>query len=131
MHQWGDENVDWGGINDAAHFIGSWLRDILRLPVVQWKEKYGTVRVYMHGFSYNMVHNIWKPGHVWNRYPYKWMWTLDIYYGRKLLWPLNKIMAPINMRLYRWRYKKAVQKWPHLRREILCAADFPELLEGL
>ena len=34
-------------------------------------------------------------------------------------------------KVYRRAYKLALQRWPHLRQEILCCADYSELLEGL
>lgn len=43
---------------------------------------------------------------------------------------LNKIIIPIQKSVYRYFYKKAVQKWPHLYDEIVCTADWGELFEG-
>lgn len=45
--------------------------------------------------------------------------------------PLNKLVIPLQMIAYRSRYKAAIQKWPHLRAEILEGADFSDLLCGL
>jgi hypothetical protein len=129
MHQWGDPGVDWRGISDAACFIGSWLRKWGRLPVMDWKEKWGTVRVYT-GFGWYQVHCITHPGHHYSRYP-QWLWELDCRYGHHLMPPINWLVIPIQERLYRWRYRQALRRWPHLREEILNGADWPELLKGL
>lgn len=131
MHDWGDEDADWVGINAAAEYIAHFLRYWLRLSVVDYKEKHGTVRVYMHGLHYTSLHQIWKPGYVYNQFPYHWMWTFDIYYGQYVVWILNQTIARLNPYFYRWIYKRACQKWPHLKKEILCCSDYPDLLEGL
>lgn len=34
------------------------------------------------------------------------------------------------MKVYNIAYQKALKKWPHLRAEILCGADFPEIIKG-
>ena len=31
MHNWGDENVDWRGIDDAAEYIGNFVNDMEEL----------------------------------------------------------------------------------------------------
>jgi hypothetical protein len=38
MHNWGDDGVDWNGINDAANFIGNSLLFWGRINVSQYKE---------------------------------------------------------------------------------------------
>jgi len=129
MHIWGDEDVDWGGIDDAASYIGQGLRKWGRVDVKQFKEKYGTVRVYCR-LGVGMFHQLIWPGYCSNQYPYKWLWLADL----KLMWLwrlLNHAVVPYHKYLYRKYYANAVQKWPHLREEILCCADFDELLKGL
>jgi hypothetical protein len=54
MHRWGDANVDWQGINNAAEFIAIQLRRWGRIHVLDAKEKWGTVRVYVE-FSENSI----------------------------------------------------------------------------
>lgn len=130
MHDWSDEAVDWKGINDAAAFIAVWLRKYARLGVRDYKEKWGTVRVYC-SIGFDCFHSVVWPGYVWIHtwWPYKF--DLWLSYHTPILNLINRIVTPIQCRLYRWRYRKAIEKWPHLRLEILCAADFPELLRGL
>ena len=128
-HIWGDENVDWEGINDAAEYIATFCSRWGRLGG-QHKEKWGEVRFYpdfCHCFL-NLTH----PGYVhYGRYP-KWLMTIDIYYGPSILkysglmWFLSKWQPFI----YSLAYNKAIKKWPHLRAEILCGADHPELIRG-
>ena len=44
MHLWGEPGVDWEGINEAAEYIGHYLRK-RGMVVLGVKEKYGEVRV--------------------------------------------------------------------------------------
>lgn len=115
----------------ASVVIGGWLRKWGRVNVRQTKEKFGTVRVYC-SLGWSCFHEIFYPGHCFIRWP-KWMMKLDFFLSYTLhgSWLLGHISYPIHARLYRWRYKKAVEKWPDLRDEILDCADFGELLEGL
>lgn len=128
MHSWGDEGVDWKGIDEAGWFIGGWLRRWVRMGVTQIKEKYGTVRVYC-GFGWSTFYEIWRPGYAWA--PTWYPWRLDMEISRFIMPILNRIVIPIQKSAYRWRYKKAIQKWPHLKEEILDCADWNEELEGL
>jgi hypothetical protein len=131
MHHWGEEGVDWKGIGDAADWIGKQLVRWGRVSVTQSKEKYGTVRVYLH-FGWESPHSITHPGYAYSQYP-KWLWRLC--YTRPVLWfferVLNRVVIPYQQWLYRLVYKLALKKWPHLKREILDGADYPEFLEGL
>ena len=129
MHTWGDEGVDWEGISNAAEFIGTNLRKWGRVGVTDYKEKYGSVRVYCH-FGWHQLFSITHPGYVYSRYP-KWFWSLDCLYISKLIRPLNRLIVPYQTWLYKYLYRKAVQKWPHLRLEILSGADYDELLAHL
>lgn len=129
MHSYGDwPDKKFNEIDEAGWFIGRWLRNWVRLPVVQIKEKFGTVRVYCH-FGWDSFYSVWRPSHCW--VPKWWPWSLDLKVSGYIMPLLNKVAVPIQTRAYRWRYRKAVEKWPHLREEILCCADFGELLEGL
>jgi len=129
MHYWGDKGVDWDGINDAAAYIGLGLRK-WRVNITQYKEKYGTVRVYGY-LGLTSFHQLTHPGYVFNQWP-EWLWKLQFtWLARKVIQGLNFLVYPLHKRLYRRYYRKAVEKWPHLREEILCCADFDELLEGL
>lgn len=132
MHSWYDDNdpVDWDGINDAVPYIGEWLSKYARIRVRDYKEKYGTVRVYC-SFGFDCFHAIIWPRHCWihKLWPYK----LDLWlsYHTPILKWINCLVVPFQVRLYKWRYAKAVQKWPHLREEITCCADYHELLKDI
>jgi hypothetical protein len=129
MHQWGDEDVDWEGINDAAYYIAHWLRTYARVGILDYKEKFGTVRVYCH-FGWHGVYAILRPSYCW--YPKWWPMKLDFWLAdSKLFTLINRIVVPLQQKAYAWRYKKAVQKWPHLYKEIVSMADFGELFEGI
>lgn len=127
MHQWGDENVDWKGINDAAEFVGDYCARWARFRG-QTKEKYGTVRFYAH-LGYLSLHGLVYPGYVYSQFP-NWLWTLDIYVISPLLQKtFSWVWNPWQKFIYKRAYKLAVKKWPHLRKEILSGADHLELLD--
>lgn len=130
MHSWGDKGVDWKGINDAAYFIAHWLKTWVRMPIQDYKEKFGTVRVYC-GFGWYGIYSIWRPSHCW--YPKWWPMKLDFWLANTWLWKqLNlRVVIPIQKRAYVWRYRKAVERWPHLYREIVSQADYGEFFEGV
>lgn len=129
MHDWSNDDVDWNSINDAARYIGTGLVKWGRVGVRDYKEKYGTVRVYC-SLGWSQLHSITHPQSVWSRYP-QWLWSLDCRYGYLLVRPLNWIIVPFHKWLYRKMYSNAIKRWPHIRAEILNAADYDELLEGL
>ncbi len=130
MHDWSDKEVDWDGICDSARYIGINLRRWGRVGVRQWKEKYGTVRVYC-SLGWFSIYNITHPGHCFSRYP-KWLLTLDCKIGSVIVpFLFNWFIMPYHKWLYRKLHKDMVKKYPHLKEEILCMADYDELLEGL
>jgi len=127
MHCWGDENIDWEGISDAAAYIGRGLRKWGRMDVHDYKEKFGTIRVYCSLGLYwwpQLTH----PGYVFNRWP-RWTWRLQSS-PRWLFRLLNLAVVPFHTWLYRYYYNKAACRWPHLYEEILSHADYGELFEG-
>ena len=82
-------------------------------------------------YGWSSFHSIWRPQHGWvsKWWPYK----LDLWvaYRTPLLRWINRIIIPMQESAYRFRYKQAIKKWPHLREEILGGADWRDLLEGL
>ncbi len=128
MHQWGDEDFDWKGLDEAIYFIADWLSTWVRMPIRDYKEKYGTARIYC-GFGWHGIYQIWRPRHCW--YPRWWPMTFDFWLANTSVWRrLNKLVILLHQKAYAWRYKKAVQKWPHLYKEIVSMADYEELFEG-
>jgi hypothetical protein len=113
----------------AAYFIHEYLVRYGRISVIQSKEKYGTVRVYC-SLGYWGFFGLLNPGHVYVHWP-KWLYGLDLAYGRRVMQFLNKVIVPYHKWVYRRAYKKAIEKYPAIRENILCTADFPILLEGL
>ncbi len=98
------------------------------MPISDYKEKFGTVRVYC-SFGWYGIYPIWRPSHHW--YPNWWPMRLDFWLAKtRLFGLLNKAVIKIQMKAYVWRYKKAVEKWPHLYNEIVSMADYGELFEG-
>lgn len=128
MHKWGDSNVDWAGIENAATFIHNYCVKWARLGG-DFKEKYGTVRFYANfGLS---LHSLIYPGYQRSMFS-TWLWRADIYYISPVL---NKLFGRIFFKwqstVYRKSYKLAIKKWPHLKNEIINGADHKEFLEGL
>jgi hypothetical protein len=115
--------------NNAAWFIHRHLVHYGRIPVRQSKEKFGTVRVYC-SLGYYGFFSLLNPGHVYVHWP-KWLYGLDLRYGRPVMQLLNKIIVPYHKFIYRRAYAAAVKKYPAIKDRILRTADFPELLEGL
>lgn len=129
MHDWSEKDFDWHGLNEAGDYIGGWLRRWVRMPVMDIKEKFGTLRIYC-SFGWASMYSIWRPSYCW--LPSWWPHKLDnwLSYQTPIFTWLNYIVVPIQKKAYVWRYKKAVQKWPHLYNEIVSMADWGELFEG-
>lgn len=128
-HNWGEQGIDWHGIEDSAYYIDETLKKYGRICVMDSKEKYGTVRVYCT-LGWCSLHCIVYPGYMFSQFP-GWLWRLDCDICGLVCRVLNILAMPYHKWLYRHVYSNAVDRWPHLRNEILCCADFPELLEGL
>lgn len=129
MHCWGDEGVDWKGINAAAKFIATNLKRWGRVQVRDYKEKWGTVRVYC-SLGWHQFHCITHPGYFREYNPIP-ITTVGIYSGSKIISVINPIVQRYHAWLYRAVYWLALKKWPHLKQEILNASDYDELLKGL
>lgn len=129
IHYWGDKDVDWNGIDDAAHIIGKICTRYGRM-MCHTKEKYATVRAYTT-FGYLCLHGLIYPGYVGNQFP-KWLWHLDCkYIGPFLQKFFTRPFVWWQVKVYQYAYKTALKKYPHLREEILCCADYHELLKDL
>lgn len=127
MHDWGNDKVDWKGISEAAEYIALNLRKWGRVGVTDYKEKYGTVRVYCN-FGWYQLHSITHPGWAYSQYP-KWLWSLDCLYLSRIVRYANPLIIPYQIWLYKYLYGRALRKWPHLRLEILSGADYNELFK--
>lgn len=129
IHMWGEENFDWRGLDWCVNYLNKNLRRWGRINVRQTKEKWGMIRCYCSLGWYNLF-SITHPGWVSYKvagYP-KWLMSFDIFVLSRIIPHLNYIIVPYHKWLYRRLYKNCVKKYPHLREEILCMADFPELL---
>ena len=124
-----DEKFDYKGLNDAGDYISENLVRWGRVNVRDCKEKYRSLRIYL-SLGWHQMHSILYPRYIYNQFP-KWLWKLDCLYFSKAVNLLNYIVVPYHIFLYKLLYRRAVKKWPHLKREILCAADYPELLKAL
>lgn len=128
MHCWGEWPDElFADVGEAAQYIGAYLRKYGRVNVRQTKEKYGTVRVYL-SLGWHQMHSITHPGYVFSQYP-NWLWKLDCLYLSKAMRLINPLVVKYHIWLYKRAYRNAVKKWPHIRTEILCDADYLELLD--
>lgn len=125
MHYWGDKSFDWLGLDKAIDIIEKDLR-FWRISVRQTKEKFGTARIYCRLGWYCLL-DITHPGYTFYRYP-KWLMTFDIFILSRIIPFFNFIVLPIHKKVYHDAYKKAVIKYPHLKEEICCMADYVDLL---
>ncbi len=127
MHSWGDSDVDWKGIQDCCDILYKICYKYGRFGG-QIKEKYGTVRFYAT-FS-TSLHSLVYPGYVYNQFP-DWLWKLDIHYITPFLEKtVGKLVFWYQKKVYNYAYQKCLKKYPHLRDEILCCADYPEFISG-
>lgn len=128
MHQWGDENVDWKGIDECCDILYKYCYKYGRLGG-QIKEKYGTVRFYAK-FGWLSLHSLIYPGWAFSQFP-NWLYKLD-----------NRVIGPVlrffferpffwwQKQVYNYAYQQCLKKYPHLKEEILSAADYPEFIAG-
>lgn len=125
MHTYYDE-PEWpyfGDVENAAHEIGKFCRKWGRMGVTQTKEKWGSCRIYCF-FGWYQLGEIIYPGYCWRK-------------GWKILWKVYlpkwfvKLCIPYQIFTYRLAYKQAIKKYPHIKEEILCCADYREYLKGL
>ena len=128
-HDWSEEEFDWKGLDEAITYLNKNMRR-WRMSVHQAKEKYGSVRIYMGGLGFRQVHDLFYPGYCYSQWP-KWLWGLDVYYGRYFVGWMNPFVVPLHKWLYRYLYMQAVKRHPLLRDEILVMADWQELVEGI
>lgn len=84
------------------------------------------------GLGWTSLHSIAYPGYIYSQFP-DWLWKFDVNYGYNILKYTG--LAYLSYKLHCWAYRrgyaKIVKKFPHIREEILCCADYDELLEGL
>lgn len=127
-HNWSEEDFDWKGLSEAIHYITTYLRRYGKI-MAHGKEKYGTARIYCH-FGYLSLHGLVYPAYVSNQFP-KWLWNFDCEYIAPVLRKLfEKSFVKWQMFIYNRAYQNALKKWPTLREEILCDADYLELIKG-
>lgn len=121
MHIWGDEGVDWAAINAVAEEIPHHMRRWGRITV-HGKEKYGTVRLEFlyYGFSLNQF---FFPGYMYygNSRIQKVFHKIDM--SATAQWIYTNLINPWYTKYQMWitkrAIKKAVKKYPHIRKEIL------------
>lgn len=115
-------------LEEAGEYIYSYLK-MARVPVIQCKVKHGTLRMYC-SLGWRNLLDATHPGYMhYSPYP-KWLMTFDILYAPMVFKysGLSFLSYHLHKRVYIYAYKKALKKYPHLRRELTCCMDYPELL---
>lgn len=129
-HYWGEEGFDWQGLDDAISFLYEYCAKWGRFSG-QAKEKYGRACLYAQfGFS---IHSLIFPKSCYFKHPKfpQWLWNLDCDLHLNFYPLINKAWIPYQYWIYSRAYLLAIKKWPHLRAEILCGADSPEMIKGI
>lgn len=129
MHSWGGPFPYFAEVGEAADEIGDFCAKWGRIGVRQTKEKYGTARVYC-SFGAWGFHSLIYPKYVYSQFP-DWLWKLDCRIGTKILSPFQKVIIKYQIFIYKLAYKKALEKYPFIKDEILGGADWHELLTHL
>jgi hypothetical protein len=121
MHEWGEEDFDWEALDEACLYLSSQCRRWARFGV--WtKEKWGTLRVETTCafFGEWPLHNLVNPGYVrytWSRWI---MLYIDIPLGKVLkLIGVTHLIQKFQVAAFKFFWKKAAKKWPHIKDEIL------------
>lgn len=138
MHDWSSNWPHFADVGEAADYIGAFCKKWGKIRVSQTKEKYGTARVYCSFSGCPNLHELFWPGHYYIR------WERLGFFGDILQWIDNKIIdniiyysginyifVPYQEFIYRLAYKRAMKKYPHIKKEIKHGADFDELLKNL
>lgn len=121
MHDWSEDDFDWGSLNNACRYLEDRCRQFARMGI-HTKEKYGTMRVSatVAYWSYWPVHGLFYPGYCYYQWPH---WMI-----RYVEYPLARVFEKIGlMRLVnryqtavlKYFWKRAAAKWPHISKEIL------------
>ena len=114
---------------EAAEYIAVELYR-MRIAVLQYKEKFGQVRVYTR-FGWYDGTDLVRPSYSSMPYIGLFNWLLTCSVTRYTVERLSRIAEPLQRKWYRRTYKKALDRFPDLRYAILSGADWPELLGGL
>ncbi len=110
----------------AADWIGTQLARYGRINILQTKEKYGEVRVYVIMGAHSLL-SLYRP-HTAYYYRNDFERFLDMI---KVPAIIDRLIYKYQTIVYRAVYKRAIKKWPELRTNILDGADNSELLGGL
>lgn len=131
MHRWGDEDFDWESLYHAIEEISSYF--------TKWrlgnhsKEKYGTARISIYFFNGSLF-ELCYPGYVsyWPWKNYSKLLKFDIYYVPIIFrfLGLTKLIRYFQYKVYSRGYNLAIKKYPHIKKEILICADYPELIKN-
>lgn len=127
IHLWGSNFKYFKEVEEAAYWIGKYLRKYGRINVLQTKEKFGTARVYIT-FGIYSFDELLYPG---RQYPkYKFLGELGDKVFIFLFKYLNIFIIPYQQYIYKKAYEKAFLKFPLIRKEIIVGTDYPELVSN-
>lgn len=121
FHEWGDEDFDWKGLNDAMNYFYKNCKRYGRVGL-NLKEKWGTMRVGTTCAFFNEwpIHSLIKPGYYYYSWPRWMMIHIDYPLGRiveKLY--IGRMIRRYQIAVVKFFWKRAAKKWPHIAAEIL------------
>lgn len=123
------DDFDYVSLGKAQDIIYFWGQKIGRVGG-QLKEKYGTIRWYAEPRGARELHDLVYPGYAyfqWRANTHPVMYTINkvsaVYF--RLLDPLIRVYKRF---FYAYAYHRAVKKFPHLYREILCCCEEDDIL---
>lgn len=114
---------------EAAEYIATELYR-MRIAVMQYKEKFGQVRVYTR-FGWYDGTDLVRPSYSSIPAFGFLNYLLRTSLVSAIVCRLSLVAEPLQQKWYKRTYKKALAKFPDLRYAILAGADWPELLGGL
>ncbi len=120
MHVWGDEDFDWKALDEASDYIWKRSRQFARFGV-HLKEKYGTLRVSTTCAYWGdwPIYQLFHPGYIWYKWP-KWFYKIDLTLAKFVRWTrFDRIVAWYQTEVFKYFWKRAAKKWPHIATEIL------------
>lgn len=127
IHRWGDKDFDWAALEDARRIVSDTCRRYGRIAGPS-KEKFGTLRFYAKFNTISLTNIVYPGGYRQLPKPLGWL-------DRTVFEPVFKLLFGNlwhvwQQSVYSWAYNRAIKKHPHIREEILEAADYLELIDG-
>lgn len=129
-HIWGDKTFDWHGLNEAIHYIDDFCTKYGFIQVTS-KEKWGQADIYVYwwdGTIWSLFYTSrwWKMSKKWPG----WLRSVDFKLGDLLtLIGVRRLVHAYQQFIYKLAYDRALNRWPHLKEEIVGGMAEWEVLE--